>query len=164
MICYRLVQKRYGLTRAEAFSGVGASIVDGRWHHKQANIRAVYVARSRALAVLETLVHLRGIRYQPPESFLFTVDLPDEVVTPAPIKLEPPGGMTLGDMKEVGMFFLRNNISVGMEVPSAIVPQESNVLVNVAHPDFRLEWVGEPEEFEYDRRLRDREEPWGDLV
>jgi RES domain-containing protein len=43
-----------------------------------------------------------------------------------------------------------------LAVPSAIVPRETNYLLNPAHPDFRRLRIGRPEPFSLDPRMLDR--------
>lgn len=41
-----------------------------------------------------------------------------------------------------------------MRVPSAVIPQEENCLLNPRHPDFDLKWViSGPHSFHFDSRL-----------
>ena len=44
-----------------------------------------------------------------------------------------------------------------LQVPSAVVPEEHNFLVNPLHPDFEQLTIGDPEPFEFDERLVDAE-------
>jgi RES domain-containing protein len=48
-------------------------------------------------------------------------------------------------------------VSVGLLVPGVIIPQESNCLLNPAHPDFSLDWVEGPLDFALDPRSQAEE-------
>ena len=54
--------------------------------------------------------------------------------------------------QEIGMFWHEEQASVVLDVPSAVVPRQRNVLVNVAHPRFNELQIQEPEPFEIDSR------------
>jgi RES domain-containing protein len=41
-----------------------------------------------------------------------------------------------------------------LRIPSAIVPDESNYLINVRHADFRKLLIGKAQSFRFDPRLR----------
>jgi RES domain-containing protein len=43
--------------------------------------------------------------------------------------------------------------SAVLELPSVIIPSESNFLLNTSHPDFKLITIGKPEAFSFDSRL-----------
>lgn len=49
--------------------------------------------------------------------------------------------------------------SAVLAVPSAVIPQELNYLLNPLHPHFKRIHVGRPEPFSFDPRLRKRRPP-----
>jgi RES domain-containing protein len=53
----------------------------------------------------------------------------------------------------LGMEWLQSAETALLEVPSAVIPQESNYLINPAHPDFSRIEVGDPEPFVFDSRM-----------
>lgn len=55
--------------------------------------------------------------------------------------------------RDIGSDRVSASESLGLRVPSIVVPGEWNVLLNPAHPDFRLVRVGEPLPFVFDPRL-----------
>ena len=150
MRIYRLTASRYVDT---AFSGEGARRIGGRW--TPAGYRVVHTASSIALAVLETLVHVdpsvmpthRVIAVDVPEDIPVTAiavaDLPDDWRrTPPSLKL-----------KEIGKAWLDVGETALMQVPSVIVPEEPNYLLNPLQPDFTQLAIRAPAQFEIDRRL-----------
>lgn len=146
---WRIVKARHAAT---AFTGEGASRFGGRWHSRGTWI--AYTSATKALAALETLVHLN-----PPVRFryvAFPVTFDDALVEtiraatlPADWKDEPPpaSGQAIGDR------WIREARSAVLELPSVIVPSESNYLLNPAHPDFRRVAIGKPVPFAFDPRL-----------
>ena len=139
---------------AEAFTGEGARQFGGRWNSP--GVAVVYASEHQSLAALETLVHL-----QPRGSLRFVViavefaeDLIEQLpatLLPAHWRGEPPGAATM----EIGDAWVRAARTPVFAVPSVIVPQERNYLLNPLHADFRRITVREPLEFTFDPRLLD---------
>ncbi|WP_367874773.1 RES family NAD+ phosphorylase [Luteolibacter sp. Populi] len=149
MRCYRIVKPAYAST---ALSGEGARLYGGRWNPP--GHRAVYAAGSRALAVLEMLVHItpqgRGIEYR-----LLEVEVPDELVAP---RFNPPHGWDEHPAgtpsQNHGLNWLKAARHVALALPSVVIPEESNFLLNPLAPGFeRLKITGEST-FQLDLRLR----------
>lgn len=124
--------------QASDMSGDGAKRTGGRWHSK--GVAAVYAATSIALATLETLAHL-GNQISPRNAFLVKLTVPvsvwrtREIIEvadlPATWLAEPPGLTTV----ELGDGWLAGLSSSLLLVPSVIIPEEYNVLINPCHPD-----------------------------
>jgi RES domain-containing protein len=137
-----------------AFTGEGAILYAGRWHH--AGTPVVYCSESRALAVLEQLVHLHRNRL-PPHFVCFAVEIPEGVAIDAvqirnlPAQWRRQPGPP--ELQEIGTRWAESGESVALEVPSAVVPKEHNVLLNPRHPDFGRLAIGDPEPFAFDERL-----------
>jgi RES domain-containing protein len=139
---------------ATAFTGEGALLYPGRWHH--AGTPVVYCSESRALAALEQLVHLHRNRL-PPNFVCFSVDIPNDVgVREVHIAHLPAGGRHHpgpAELRDIGSGWVDSGETVVLQVPSAVVPGEHNHLLNPRHPDFgRLE-ICDPEPFAFDERL-----------
>ena len=137
---------------AAAFSGEGAAAGGGRWNTPGTPV--VYLSEHKSLAALETLVHLSrraAVRF-----VFFRVGVPAEVIErlPRPAlsaqwRHEPP----LSETQAVGDVWVRENRSAVLAVPSAIIPEELNFLLNPAHADFKKITIGKPEPFAFDPRL-----------
>ena len=142
----------FRLVRAEraddALSGEGARRYGGRWNPPGAAV--VYASESRALAVLETFVHLtleaRAMRF-----LLYSITLPSRP------RLQRHGAArrprTLAASQEIGHAWIDAAAALGLIVPSVIVPQEANYVLNVRHPQFAHVRIGKPEAFSFDERL-----------
>jgi RES domain-containing protein len=148
MRCYRIVKPTYAAT---ALSGEGARLYGGRWNPP--GFRCVYAAGSRALAVLELLVHLspqtRGMAFR-----LLEIEVPDELMAPS---VTPPSGWdghpAGNESQDHGLQWLKRGKHGALRVPSVVIPQEHNVLLNPDHPGFkRIAVVGESK-FQLDLRL-----------
>lgn len=147
---WRITKQKHAKT---AFDGGGARKYGGRWNSPGTAI--VYAAESQSLAVLEVLVHLDTpgllqqyvlIPVEMDETWVREVaasDLPREWRKhPAPLSLA-----------RIGDEWVQLQTSVALKVPSALLPAESNFLLNPAHPDFVKLVIGEPVTFEFDTRL-----------
>jgi RES domain-containing protein len=142
---------------ADDLSGTGAAVTGGRWNEK--GLAVVYAAESRALACLETLVHL-GASGLPFNRYLVEISVPDSVwsaarrETPTSLPVgwdaEPAGRVSIG----FGTAWLRSLRSAVLVVPSAIVAEECCVLVNPAHPDSAGISAVKARRWLYDPRLR----------
>lgn len=133
-------------TIAEAFNGNGASKYGGRWNSK--NTKMVYCASSISLAVLEILVHADS-DLMPPLN-LFSVDIPDDLI----VHNSFTGDLSKhADTKSHGDFWIKANSSLAITVPSIIVQQEINVLLNPDHPNFKKITPESHGKFSLDQRL-----------
>ncbi|NMG29632.1 RES family NAD+ phosphorylase [Aromatoleum evansii] len=145
---------------ADDLTGAGAKVSGGRWNRE--GVAIVYAASSAALACLETVVHLAAGAL-PLNRYLVRIDIPDEVfakrtlfdqLAPAPQRVgwdaEPPGRISL----LLGEGWIASGASAILEVPSVIIPEERNILLNPAHPDAAAITATKLRRFTYDARLR----------
>jgi RES domain-containing protein len=149
---YRLTKARYADT---AFSGEGSMRYDGRWHRR--GIRIVYASDAPASALLEVIAHTEAHSRLQHDYVLFEVRLdPDEHLLTVGSDMLPDDWRAVPwptSTQEIGTFWHEEQASVVLDVPSAVVPRQRNVLVNVAHPRFNELQIQEPEPFEIDSRL-----------
>lgn len=139
---------------AKAFTGEGAVLYAGRWHHSGTPV--VYTSDSRALAALEQLVHLHRNRL-PPHFVCFAVDIPNRLAIsevrardlPAGWRRYPPPPA----LRDIGTRWAASFETVCLRLPSAVVPGEHNVLLNPRHEDFGRLTRSDPEPFAFDERL-----------
>lgn len=118
----------------------------------------MYASCSRALACLETLVHL-GASDLPLNRYLVELRVPAAAWAARAVldrrahigwDAEPPGIVSL----EWGTRWARARESLLAVVPSVIVPEESNVLINPRHPDAGAVRAAKVRRWLYDSRLR----------
>ena len=150
MLLHRICAARFAGTAATAFSGDGGLHGSGRWHWRGRPI--VYTAAHRSLALLEILVHLDP-RWPLQPMVAWEIEVPEALIH-APSDLPDDWQSNPESARRYGDHCLANRQSAAMRVPSAVVPVEANVLINPAHPDFRLDWVARgPDPVEIDPRL-----------
>lgn len=150
MILYRLTLAKYVDT---AFSGEGSRRVGGRW--TPAGYPAVYTASSIALTVLETLVHVDSAIM--PKHLVIRVDVPDAVditsLTASDLPADWRETPAPAALQQIGRGWLDANETALLRIPSVVVPQENNVIINPLHADFQQFQIGEPDSFTIDGRL-----------
>jgi RES domain-containing protein len=137
-----------------AFDGEGAQRFGGRWNSKGTPM--VYTAGSQALAVLEMLIHLEAgdllERYR-----LISVKFDEALVRALDPKTLPANWKrrpTPTNIRAVGDAWVASGESVVLQVPSVIVPGESNYLLNPLHRDFAKLAIGKAQPFRFDPRLK----------
>jgi len=133
MIIYRIAKEKY-LTD---FSGEGARLFGGRWNKRGSNM--LYFSESLSLCVLEILVHL-DYKYLENDFGYIAVEVPDnsnidvDVRTLSPNwRVNPPQLYT----QDFGSKWLEANKSLVLKVPSAVLPLQSNILLNPNHKLFK---------------------------
>jgi RES domain-containing protein len=147
---WRILKRRHV---ASAFDGEGARRFGGRWNSPGTAV--VNSSGSRALALLEVLAGLRAVR--PLEAYVMLPATFDDALVlgvetsdlPPEWRRHPPPPET----QNVGNDWVDKRASVVLRVPSVIVPEECNYLLNPAHPNFRQVRIGSPEEVNFDPRL-----------
>jgi RES domain-containing protein len=100
----------------------------------------------------EALVHIQ--RSNNIEEFSrWEIEVPNALILDPP-KLPAEWRRDIALTQALGDAWLAGRSSVGQLVPSAIVPNELNCLINPAHSRFSLKWVvSGPHPFAFDRRL-----------
>ncbi len=151
MRAWRLVKARY----ADApLDPAGARRYGGRWNSP--GVEAVYAADSIALAALELLVHLQDSAVLD-RFVLCRLRLDDDLVQrldpadlPADWRRDPPPPAT----RRIGDQWLAGGQALALQVPSTVVPQQHNLLLNPRHPAFAALVEGvQVEPFRFDPRL-----------
>lgn len=150
---FRIVKTRRAAT---AFDGEGARRAGGRWN--STGTRVVYLAKTISLAALEILVHLDDAGLRAAYSFI-PISFPAACAqTPgkkgvAPLPTDWAATPAPFDCARYGDEWAATGASLILRVPSAIVPWESNFLLNPAHPDWSQAKIGEAQSFDFDPRL-----------
>lgn len=125
-------------------SGEGARLYGGRWNAPGRSM--LYAASDAALAVLEVRVHLDLEPDLIPDDYvLMEIELGGvsvETVSDAP-----------ADPRKFGDAWLAEGRTAVLAVPSAIVPESRNFLLNPSHPDAGLAKLVSKRGFSFDRRL-----------
>lgn len=154
MIVYRIEREKYLST---TLHGTGASMVSGyRWN--SLNTRLVYTAESRALATLEVAVHLDLSEDLPLDRYYVEIEIPDDLQVqevsiedlPDDWNAKPPTPTT----QIIGDDFVNYNEVAVLKVPSSIVPDEFNYLINPLHEHAKRIKVIRTKKMEFDQRFK----------
>jgi RES domain-containing protein len=146
---------RIGYSLAPTLEGQarGSTLEEGRWHTLKAgpsHRRLIYATSSQALAQLEKRVQANG--FEPRSQALFALWLPSTIGTSAPLPFNWRHDLTA--TQAVGNDWLDARKELAIWVPSVVEPAESNLLINVDHPDIGLVAIAvERDPFEFDPRL-----------
>jgi RES domain-containing protein len=124
------------LFTANDMTGKGAALTGGRWN--AVGTPMVYCASNIALAALETLSHIRSGAL-PYNRYLVQITIPENVWLSRKIGRRLPAGWDAIPhsltSERYGEGWVKSLSSAVLEVPSVIVNEESNVLINPSHPD-----------------------------
>lgn len=151
MELYRISQEKY----ADDLTGNGARLYGGRWN--SAGLFAVYSSSSRSLALLETLAHTPAKMLDTKVYLLITLSVPG-TIPPGEIRLSGLGtGWDAPDTgpltKKLGDRFLREKKNLLLKVPSVMMPEEMNYLLNPLHPEMRKVKILHRRRIHFDKRV-----------
>lgn len=146
---WRLITARFAQS---AFTGEGARLYGGRWNRK--GVPLVYTSCTQSLAMLEMLV-----QDDPPRARYVII----QATIPRGGKIERVALESLSadwrelaarqQLQAIGTAWAKRLSSAVLAVPSAVIPAESNYLLNPLHPAFAKIEVGKPRAFVTDLRL-----------
>jgi RES domain-containing protein len=140
--------------RHAAFDGEGARLAGGRWNRPGTAV--VYTSATLSLAVQELFVHLSS-EEAPGDLVAVSAEIPGDVRVMSLRRADLPRNWRAfpapESLAELGARWLAAMESAVLEVPSAVIPQENNYLLNPAHSDFRKIRPNELESFAFDSRM-----------
>lgn len=150
---FRITQTRHLTT---AFSGECAKLYGGRWN--SIGTPMIYTAGSLSLATLELLVHVEEISTLHNAYSVIPVTLKKksqiECIAPDSLPIGWDAPELISATQLLGDAWIASASSVALQVPSAVIPTEPNILLNPAHPDFSNIIQEAPFSFELDPRLQ----------
>ena len=135
-------------------SGTGARIYGGRWNHP--GYPVVYTSSSRSLAALEFLVHV-PMALAPQNLSIVEINIQKNVTRELIAENQLPANWrdypALEQLANIGTNWIKSKSSLLLEIPSAVVGKEMNILINPLHPDIKHVNVATKEKFFFDSRL-----------
>ena len=152
MILFRLSNCSY----ISDLSGAGTKLFGSRWSGR--GLPGVYLASSRALAILEVLVRLQPLMV-PTEFCMAEMEVPDISIEHANADVLPANWNDINppaELRKIGDDFLKAGKHLMLKLPSSIVPAESNFLLNPLHPNMAKVKMIKREPFSFDERLLHR--------
>lgn len=148
MIVYRLCIEKY----KDDLNGTGAKLFGGRWN--SIGIPVLYTTENISLAVLEILVRT-DINHVPLHYFLLKLEVPvaSETIHINKTKLKKEWKLDVGYTQWIGNEFVKSNKGLILKLPSAIVDEEHNFIINTNHTDFKKVKITSSKKFSFDKRL-----------
>lgn len=134
-------------------SGIGGVRFPARWHSKGRPI--IYTAEHPAGALAEFLAHL-DLEDIPTNFQLLTIDFDGDPSTEtiSPDALPEGWASNLAATRAIGDAWLRSGRTLLLRVPSVLVPDAFNILVNPAHPEATALRIAKIEKVPLDHRLK----------
>ncbi|NIG57075.1 RES family NAD+ phosphorylase [Chitinophaga sp. Cy-1792] len=135
-------------------TGTGARLYGGRWNSKGHSI--VYTAGSRALAALEVLVHI-PLKNIVQDFCIATIHIPDNIAVKTLTQEDLPGNWQsltpLPELQCIGDEWIDTAKYAVLKIPSVIIADEYNYLINPEHPEAQGIVVNRTQPFAFDQRL-----------
>lgn len=144
---------------ADDLGGAGAKATGGRWNRP--GVALLYCSENIALASMETFVHINA-RGLPLNRYLVRVEIADPVWRAAlTLKVDGPADAVGWDAiptgkvsLDAGDAWVASGASALLRVPSVIVPEEQNILINPLHPDMKRITASKLRRWHYDSRMK----------
>ncbi len=147
MILYRFARQIY----SNDISGAGAKKLGGRWNSP--GLSAVYTSSAISLSLLEILVYHSAYE-EISTNMLMRIEVPDtSPLTVTDRSLKQNWQNDIDYSRFIGNEFLKSKELLLLKVPSAIIPEEYNIVINPAHPDFKKVKILKASLFQFDARL-----------
>ena len=150
MIVFRLSKSKF----ANDLSGKGAEKSGGRWNSKGTAI--VYTSESRALCTTEIAVHT-PLGNLPLDYKIISIEIPDDILIQELTTADLPDDWKsiphVHATQEIGDRFVAEGIFPVLKVPSVVVQDEFNYLINPTHADSRKIVIKAIDPFNFDERL-----------
>lgn len=150
MRIYRVSKTQY----IDDLSGEGARLYGGRWN--KIGDPMLYFSKNLSLSLLEIIVHADFAELSLDYSFV-EAEIPDSnIKSIRSVEFIHPKWKTdegIGRLQTLGANWLVKKESLALKVPSVILPQEHNILVNPKHRDFKDLKIVKIEKLDLDPRL-----------
>jgi RES domain-containing protein len=133
--------------------GEGARLAGGRWNSR--GRAAVYASSRLSLAALELLVHT-DVPLAPSDLVAFELEIPDTIEIESVELADLPKDWRLPgypSCRAIGDTWLAEERTAVLRVPSAVVPEESNYIINPGHRAAKAIHVVGRRKFAFDSRL-----------
>ncbi|MCG2792547.1 MAG: RES family NAD+ phosphorylase [Weeksellaceae bacterium] len=149
MLVYRIVHKKYS-------DSLFASGLEGRWNSEGKKV--LYAAESISLAYLETMAHRKGFGFNL-DFRVMIIQLPNNFSRTAVETNQLPAYWrdfrSYKECQAIGNRWFEQGSHLCLQVPSAVVPENHNVVINTYHKDFKKVKLIDTLDFVPDQRLED---------
>lgn len=149
MVVYRISKENY----IKDLTGIGAKSVGGRWNFK--GIGVLYASSTISLCMLECLAHF-PVAFAPKDMALAKIEVPDNSIQIIDVNDLPENWQDVPSpkiLKEIAYKWIKEQKYLILKVPSIIVPQEYNYIINPTHPEFENVKLKAVDAFCFDGRV-----------
>jgi RES domain-containing protein len=150
MLLYRIGSTKY----INDLTGDGAKNNGGRWNH--VGTPCIYSAATKSLSLLEYTAHAK-IHLIPRALSFITLEVPDHSIRRYTAAQLPGNWKDFPHPKETrdfGTKFLADNKFLLYQLPSVVIEDEMNFIINPSHPDMKMVKVVSITDYVYDLRLK----------
>jgi len=130
MIVYRITKKEHA-----ALDGMGGLYGPGRWHKK--GVPVIYTSEHASLAAWGKIVHVASFENIPNNLLLVKIEIPEGIeIQTVPQNILVKGCDSFPFSNETvnyGTSFFLKKEHLALQVPSVIIPDEFNIILNPLH-------------------------------
>ncbi len=133
-------------------TGTGARLFGGRWNRK--GLSVLYTVEHRSLAALEILVHMN--KHELPDDLkIITLNIPENSIKQISLKEFNKFNkiQNRNKLRSIGSDWITKNKTLCLKVPSIIIKEEFNILLNPNHQWFQQVKINKVDDFMFDKRL-----------
>jgi len=145
----------FKICREKYSHSLNASGASNRWNKKDEFV--IYTGSSRSLSTLEMVAHRSYINISSQYKLLIILITDESSIKEIDINDLPENWKSIEayvELQEIGSKWYHPNESLVLKVPSAIIPQEFNYIINTKHPLFSTHIIlKEVDDFAWDNRL-----------
>jgi RES domain-containing protein len=149
MFVYRIAKKEFS-----TLNGLGGFFGQGRWHRKGTPI--IYTSEHASLAAWEKIVHIVSLKNLPEDLLLTKIKTPDIKIHLVPESILVQRWDSYPFIEKTikfGTDFLREGKHLALKVPSVVIPEEFNIILNPLHPDMQDCKIIKSIPFSFDKRI-----------
>ncbi len=150
MEIYRISKSKY----ANDITGEGARLYGGRWNRP--GMAVLYTSETRSLALLELIVHFSSKSAFKENYCYLTFDIDERFIEILDINLLPKNGLEPNDNRlwKISDYYFNHKKVAALKVPSVLIPQENNIIINPNHFEFKALKVNNLENILLDERFK----------
>ncbi len=146
---YRITRSKY----KDDLSGEGARLYGGRWNRP--GVAALYTSEARSLALLELIVHFNSGAALNMDYVFISLEIDESFIENIHLKDLPKDFISFNNSKlwaiTENLFLKKDKFAI--RVPSVLVPNEFNIIINPHHQQTEFLKVLEIEDAVLDKRL-----------
>jgi RES domain-containing protein len=148
IVSYRLIKEKH---LNSAFDGEGSRLYGGRWNSKGTPV--VYTSDSLALCSLEIIVHLPSYQLLK-KYFYIKISFDSDLISDASLADGWDSRPVSKISQSIGDKWIKEKQTPVLRVPSVLMPDGNNYLINKDHPDANKVEIGKPVLLNFDQRLK----------